>query len=79
MRAPGMTWHKLPLFVWAMFITAWLLLLSLPVLAGRPYTAGFKSSRMLETLSFKTISRKLFYLVKDPQRLHARITIVSPI
>lgn len=34
MRAPGMTFHKLPLFCWAVFITAILLLLSLPVLAG---------------------------------------------
>lgn len=34
MRAPGLTMHKLPLFVWAVFVTAWLLLLTLPVLAG---------------------------------------------
>jgi heme/copper-type cytochrome/quinol oxidase subunit 1 len=34
MRALGMTLHKLPLFVWAIFVTAILLLLSLPVLAG---------------------------------------------
>lgn len=34
MRAPGMTWHRMPLFVWSMFVTALLLLLSVPVLAG---------------------------------------------
>jgi len=34
MRAPGLTMHRMPLFVWAVFITAWLLVLSLPVLAG---------------------------------------------
>lgn len=34
MRCPGMFMHKLPLYGWAIFITALLLLLSLPVLAG---------------------------------------------
>ena len=34
MRTPGMTLHKMPLFAWAMLITAFLLLLAVPVLAG---------------------------------------------
>ncbi|MBX7146888.1 MAG: cytochrome c oxidase subunit I [Alphaproteobacteria bacterium] len=34
MRTPGMTLHKMPLFVWAVLITAFLLLLALPVLGG---------------------------------------------
>ena len=34
MRAPGMTLHKMPLFVWSVLVTVFLLLLSLPVFAG---------------------------------------------
>ncbi len=32
LRAPGMTWGRLPFFVWAQFITAYLLLLAFPPL-----------------------------------------------
>jgi cytochrome c oxidase subunit I len=34
MRAPGMTMHKMPLFVWSVLVTAFLILLAMPVLAG---------------------------------------------
>ena len=34
MRAPGMTLHKVPLFPWSIFVTAFMILLALPVLAG---------------------------------------------
>nr|YP_010388443.1 cytochrome c oxidase subunit I [Zoroaster ophiactis]UPP55892.1 cytochrome c oxidase subunit I [Zoroaster ophiactis] len=34
MRTPGISFDRLPLFVWSVFVTAFLLLLSMPVLAG---------------------------------------------
>jgi len=34
MRAPGMTLHKMPLFVWSILVTSFLILLAIPVLAG---------------------------------------------
>jgi len=34
MRAPGITMHRMPLYVWSVLVTSFLLLLSLPVLGG---------------------------------------------
>jgi cytochrome c oxidase subunit 1 len=34
MRAPGMNWFRLPLSIWALFVTAILVLLAMPVLSG---------------------------------------------
>lgn len=33
MRAPGMTWHRLPIFVWTIYTTSIILVLATPVLA----------------------------------------------
>lgn len=34
LRAPGMTWMKMPIFAWSWFITAFLLIAAMPILAG---------------------------------------------
>jgi cytochrome c oxidase subunit 1 len=33
MRAPGMTWHRLPLFIWSLYSTSVIMVLATPVLA----------------------------------------------
>lgn len=33
MRAPGLTWHRLPLFIWSLYATSVILVLATPVLA----------------------------------------------
>ena len=49
LRAPGMTWFRLPLFVWTIYATGWVQMLATPVLAitlvfiglGRVFGVGF--------------------------------------
>ena len=31
LRAPGMTWHRMPLFVWSLYATGWIQILATPV------------------------------------------------
>ena len=50
MRAPGMTWFRLPLVIWSLFIVAVLLLLALPVLTAA--LAMLLFDRMLGTSFF---------------------------
>ena len=32
LRAPGMTWHRMPLFAWSLYGTAWIQLLATPII-----------------------------------------------
>ncbi len=49
LRAPGMTWFRLPMFVWTLYATGWVQMLATPVLAitlvfiilGRVFGVGF--------------------------------------
>ncbi len=59
MRAPGMTWFRLPLFVWSMEVTAALTLLASPFLAG--VLAMVLMDRQLGTHFFNHGSDPLLY------------------
>jgi cytochrome c oxidase subunit 1 len=52
MRAPGMTWFRLPLFVWALYATSLILVLATPVLAM--------------TLTLMSVERLLHIGIFDP-------------
>jgi cytochrome c oxidase subunit 1 len=50
LRAPGLTWFRLPFFVWAQFITAFLLLLAFPALQAAVVLQGM--DRLADTSFF---------------------------
>ncbi len=54
LRAPGLTWSRLPLFVWAQFVTALLLLFAFPVL---------QAGAILQLLD--RVAHTSFYIPKD--------------
>jgi hypothetical protein len=60
-RSPGLTFERLPLFVWAVFITAWLLILSLPVLAGGPLIAPALKMAICWNNSMSQSAENLYY------------------
>ena len=47
MRAPGMTWSRLPIFVWGAYATAWLMMLAAPMLIAALLMAA--SDRTVQT------------------------------
>lgn len=65
LRAPGMTWMRLPFFVWAQFVTAFLLLLAFPPLEAAgimqlmdkvAHTSFFLPTGLAPVGALKTIS-----------------------
>ena len=42
MRAPGMTWFRLPLFIWAMYATSLIFMLGTPVIAVTMFLLGLE-------------------------------------
>ena len=62
-RAPGMTWMRIPLFVWAMFVTSLLMALAAPVLVGGTYMTVM--DRTVQTALFDVNHGGSSYLWQD--------------
>jgi len=62
-RAPGMRWSRLPMFVWAMLTTSFLLVLAAPVLVGGLYM--LLTDRTVQTAFFVNQLGGSSYLYED--------------
>jgi cytochrome c oxidase subunit 1 len=62
-RAPGMRWSRLPMFVWAMLTTGFLLILAAPVLVGGMYM--ILTDRTVQTAFFTNQLGGSSYLYED--------------
>ena len=76
LRAPGLTWFRLPLFIWSLYATAVILVLATPVLA---MTLLLHRARALAAASASSIRalggdpllfQHLFWFYSPPGRLH---------
>ena len=57
MRAPGMTFWRMPLLVWANFTTSLLVVIATPFIAGSQFFVMF--DRVMHTNFFDTVRRRL--------------------
>jgi hypothetical protein len=90
MRMPGQVLHKVPLFGWAIFVTAVLLLLSLPVLAGKFILPALNLAICWKLLKFTYVKLRqsagnwkgldLIRILRDytPQFIHYKNSVLIP-
>ena len=72
MRAPGLTWFRLPLFVWSLYATSIILLLGTPVLAmhlapdGLERIAGRSAFSIRRSAAIPILFQHLFWFYSHP-------------
>jgi cytochrome c oxidase subunit I len=71
MRAPGLTWFRLPLFVWAIYATSLIMVLGTPVLAislclDRRWSGCFTSAFLIRRSGATRLFQHLFWFYSHP-------------